>query len=94
MSSKKAPPLRIGLAQLNYKICDFKRNLARLRAAIERTTDMDILVFSERCLSGYSPQELVEGPDFLQRQNEALATVLELSRSTRAAIGMRTIRPR
>jgi NAD+ synthetase len=79
-------PLRITLAQLNYRICDFARNLGRITDAVQSAAAADLIVFSELCLSGYSPQDRVEEPDFLARQDAALAAVCALSKSTRAAL--------
>ena len=79
-------PLRITLAQLNYRICDFARNLGRITDAVQSAAAADLIVFSELCLSGYSPQDRVEEPEFLARQDAALAAVCALSKSTRAAL--------
>ncbi|WP_035059795.1 NAD+ synthase [Andreprevotia chitinilytica] len=78
--------LRIAMAQLNYKLCDFSGNLARIRAAVAKAQDADLIVFTELCLSGYYPQDLVEEPDFPARQQMALDAVLALSRETTAAL--------
>lgn len=79
-------PLRIALAQLNYRICDFARNLDRITDAVRSAAAADLIVFSELCLSGYSPQDRVEEPDFLARQDAALAAVCALSKTTCAAL--------
>lgn len=78
--------LHIALAQLNYTLCDFGGNLARMRDAIARARGADLVVFTELCLSGYYPQDMVEEPDFLARQQVALDAVLALSRETDAAL--------
>ena len=78
--------IKIALAQLNYTLCDFDGNLSRMRGAIEQAQDADLIVFTELCLSGYYPQDMVEEPDFLARQQVALDAMLTLSRETNAAI--------
>lgn len=78
--------LNIALAQLNYKLCDFEGNFARLRDAIARAQGAELIVFTELCLSGYYPQDMVEEPDFLARQQVALDAVLALSRETEATL--------
>ncbi|QDQ25427.1 NAD+ synthase [Chitinimonas arctica] len=82
--------LRISLAQLDYTLCDFDGNLARMRVAIAAASQAgaDLLVFSELCLSGYYPQDIVEEPDFLPRQQAALDALLELSRATDTALAI------
>ncbi len=78
--------LRIALCQLNYKLCDFQGNVALIRAALAGLESADLVVFSEMCLSGYHPQDMVEEPYFLPRQDEALAAVLEASRGMPATL--------
>jgi NAD+ synthase (glutamine-hydrolysing) len=78
--------LRIALAQLNYKLCDFETNVAKIRETVHAAEGADLIVFSELCLSGYYPMDMVEEPDFLARQGQALDAVLALSRETRAAL--------
>jgi NAD+ synthase/NAD+ synthase (glutamine-hydrolysing) len=78
--------LNIALAQLNYKLCDYDGNLARMRQAIEQANGADLIVFTELCVSGYYPQDMVEEPDFLARQQVAIDALLTLSRQTKAAL--------
>lgn len=87
--------LRVGVCQLNYKICDFGGNVSLMEQAAQEARDADLLVFSELCLSGYHPLDLVEGTDFLQLQSQALDRVLSLSRRIAAAlvIGLVTRNP-
>lgn len=92
MSALTSPPplapaaLRVQLVQLNYTLNDFSGNAAKICTAIAAAADTDLIVFSELCLSGYYPQDLVEEPDFLPRQQQALEQVLAASRNTAAAI--------
>ncbi len=78
--------IQIAMAQLDYKLCDFEGNLARMRAAIAQAQGADLIVFSELCLSGYYPQDMVEEPDFLARQQQALDAMLTESRHTSATL--------
>ncbi|SMC19598.1 NAD+ synthase (glutamine-hydrolysing) [Andreprevotia lacus DSM 23236] len=78
--------LRIAMAQLNYTLCDFAGNLARIEAALDEAGAADLIVFSELCLSGYYPQDLVEEPDFLDRQQQVLDALLARSARSEAAI--------
>ncbi|MGQ5522007.1 NAD+ synthase [Chitinimonas sp. PSY-7] len=85
--------LNIALAQLNYKLCDFTGNLVRIRRAIEQSASADLIVFSELCLSGYYPQDMVEEPGFLARQQAVLDQLLALSRQTAAALVVGAVTP-
>jgi len=85
--------IRIAMAQLNYTLCDFEGNLARITQAVRAAADADLIVFTELCLSGYDPLDLVEEPDFLARQQAALEGVLALSREVAAAIVIGAVTP-
>jgi NAD+ synthase (glutamine-hydrolysing) len=78
--------LCIAVSQLNYKLCDFNGNVAKIKAAALAAPDTDMIVFSELCLSGYHPLDLVENADFLPRQLVALTELLEFSKSIKSAL--------
>ncbi len=79
-------PINIALAQLNYRICDYERNVSKICAAIRQCGAADLIVFSELALSGYYPQDLLDEPTFQAQQDTALQEVLRASRETGAAI--------
>ncbi|HEV2385941.1 MAG TPA: NAD+ synthase [Candidatus Acidoferrales bacterium] len=66
--------MKIALAQINPTVGDFSGNVARIlefaRRAQERRADL--VVFSELCLCGYLPHDLVERPDFVERNRTEL----------------------
>jgi NAD+ synthase (glutamine-hydrolysing) len=66
--------MKIALGQLNPTVGDFPGNAARILDAAARARDRgaDLIVFSELCLCGYLPQDLVERPAFLDRNLEEL----------------------
>ncbi|MBC8741721.1 NAD+ synthase [Paraburkholderia sp. UCT31] len=76
----------IAMVQLNYKLNDFEGNAQKILTAVGKNRDADLVVCSELCLSGYYPQDLVEEPDFLLRQQVALDAILEASRHTSSTI--------
>lgn len=82
----KREPISIAIAQLNYRICDYERNVSKIRAAIRQNAEADLIVFSELALSGYYPQDMVEEPAFQAQQDRALEEILKVSRETGAAI--------
>jgi NAD+ synthase/NAD+ synthase (glutamine-hydrolysing) len=67
--------MKIALAQLNPTIGDFEGNSARiLEFAYEaKSHGADLAVFSELCLCGYPPQDLIERPSFAARNQTELA---------------------
>src|SRR6202142_4255379 len=72
--------MKIALAQFNPTVGDFDGNSARiLQLAREaKSLGADIAVFSELCLCGYPPQDLVERPVFIDRNQTEL---LKLAKS-------------
>jgi NAD+ synthase len=76
---------RIALAQLNPVMGDIAGNLAKARAARAQVPDVDVIVFSELFITGYSPEDLVL-KQALQRA--ARAAVEELARDTASGPAM------
>ncbi len=66
--------MKIALAQFNPTVGDFAGNAARIleiaREAKQRGAQL--AVFSELCVCGYLPQDLLERPAFLERNRDAL----------------------
>ena len=67
--------MKIALAQFNPTIGDFKGNSARILelASQAKVGGADLAVFPELCLCGYPPQDLVERPAFVERNQTELA---------------------
>src|ERR1700675_977351 len=68
------PLMKIALAQFNPTVGDFGGNSARILelAGEAKSRGADIAVFSELCLCGYPPQDLVERPAFAARNQKEL----------------------
>src|SRR5450755_3597684 len=66
--------MKIALAQFNPVVGAFAGNAERIvqLAADAQSRGAGLAVFSELCLCGYPPQDLVERPAFVQRNYEAL----------------------
>src|ERR1700735_2862622 len=66
--------MKIALAQFNPTIGDFEGNSKRILelAAEAKTGGADVAVFSELCICGYPPQDLIERPSFVRRNYDAL----------------------
>lgn len=64
----------IALAQINPTVGDFENNVARIvtTARAARQAGADLVVFSELCLLGYPPRDLLEKPAFLMAQEKAI----------------------
>jgi NAD+ synthase (glutamine-hydrolysing) len=75
--------MKIALAQFNPTVGDFAGNSARILALAEkaRQRGADLAVFTELCLCGYFPQDLLERPSFIDQNHKelkALASKLPL----------------
>ncbi|MCL2073514.1 MAG: NAD+ synthase [Marinilabiliaceae bacterium] len=70
--------MKIALAQLNYKVGDFKGNKSKIIAAIEtaKKKEADIVIFSELAITGYMPSDLLLNEKFI---NNALTSIKEIS---------------
>ena len=67
--------MKIALAQFNPTIGDFDGNASRILelAREAKSGGAELAVFSELCICGYPPQDLIERPSFLDRNLKALA---------------------
>jgi len=66
--------MKIALAQLNPTVGDFAGNSARILDFAKRAAQRgaDLTVFSELCLCGYLPMDLIERPQFIERNEREL----------------------
>jgi NAD+ synthase (glutamine-hydrolysing) len=66
--------MKLALAQFNPTVGDFDGNSARIleMASEAKSRGADLAVFTELCLCGYPPQDLVERPAFLQRNRKEI----------------------
>jgi NAD+ synthase (glutamine-hydrolysing) len=69
--------MKIALAQFNPTVGDFEGNRKRILelARAAQSGGADLAVFSELCLCGYPPQDLIERPSFAERNQKELATL-------------------
>ena len=69
--------MKIALAQFNPTVGDFPGNSARILDLAEKAKQRgaDLAVFSELCVCGYLPQDLLERPAFIERNETALREI-------------------
>ena len=80
------------MIQKNYTIADFDGNMVKIKSAIDANKEADMIVFSELCISGYYPWDLMSRPSFNVRQNKALNELKEISKSVNAHIVIGVVR--
>jgi NAD+ synthase (glutamine-hydrolysing) len=71
--------MKFTVAQLNYHIGNFAGNKKLICEAIQKAKadGSDLVVFSELCIPGYPPLDLLDRLDFIEKCNQ---TVLEIAR--------------
>lgn len=71
--------MKIAVAQLNYHIGNFARNIEKILGEIEKAkqANAELVVFSELAICGYPPHDLLEQKDFV---NEAIVAMHDLAR--------------
>src|SRR5579863_6174543 len=71
--------MKIALAQMNPTVGDFAGNSTRILEFAQRAgrQGADLAVFSELCLCGYLPMDLIERPQFIDRNERELARLAE-----------------
>ena len=81
--------MRIALAQINPTVGDLSGNVDRMAAAAREAAARaaEVIVFSELCITGYPPRDLVEKPSFIDRSE---AELRRLARET-AGLGLSVI---
>ncbi|HXW56322.1 MAG TPA: NAD+ synthase [Candidatus Cybelea sp.] len=69
--------MKIALAQFDPTIGDFEGNASRIleMAQLAKEGGAELAVFSELCVCGYPPQDLLERPSFVKRNLERLAAL-------------------
>jgi NAD+ synthase (glutamine-hydrolysing) len=88
--------MRITIAQLNYHIGNFERNKELICNAIRkaRSEKSDLIVFSELCITGYPPLDLLDRLDFIEKCNLAVMEIAEKCKGITAIVGSPTLNNR
>ena len=71
--------LRIGLAQLNTTVGDFKGNTQKILEAVgeARSLGVDLVTFPELAICGYPPEDLLLKPQFIEENLRSLEKVVD-----------------
>lgn len=87
--------MKISLAQLNYHIGNFEKNRDLIVDAIRKakSLDSDLIVFSELCIPGYPPLDLLDRLDFIEKCNLTLEEIARECKGIAAIVGCPTINP-
>jgi NAD+ synthase (glutamine-hydrolysing) len=85
--------MRITVAQLNYHIGNFTRNQELICNAIKKAkaAESDLIVFSELCIPGYPPLDLLDRLDFIEKCNQTVSEIALECKGIVAIVGSPTI---
>jgi NAD+ synthase (glutamine-hydrolysing) len=81
--------MKITVAQLNYHIGNFTSNKERICSAIDKAKSegADLVVFSELCIPGYPPLDLLDRFDFIEKCNKTVEEISKECRGITAIVG-------
>ncbi|PLX08817.1 MAG: NAD+ synthase [Marinilabiliales bacterium] len=87
--------MKIAFAQLNYHIGNLESNSAKIIDAIERSKKQsaDLVIFSELSLCGYSPHDLLEHQDFIDKCKDYTSIIAKHTQNIGVIIGVPTLNP-
>ncbi|PCK07187.1 MAG: NAD+ synthase [Alteromonadaceae bacterium] len=79
--------MKVVSAQLNYVIGDLDTNTKKIKAVIaEQGNNVDLIVFSELCVTGYYPKDLLLRRGFIDAQDKAIELIRDESKTVKAGI--------
>jgi NAD+ synthase (glutamine-hydrolysing) len=87
--------MKISIAQLNYKIGNFEGNRDLICKALEKAKKegSDLVIFSELCIPGYPPLDLLDRVDFIEKCDQTVREVAGFCTGITAIVGSPTSNP-
>lgn len=87
--------MKIALAQLNYHIGNFENNSDKIIETIKKAKQqqVDLVVFSELSICGYSPIDLLEQHDFIIKCEQTIQKIANECVNIAAIVGAPVINP-
>ncbi|OFY59115.1 MAG: NAD+ synthase [Bacteroidetes bacterium RBG_19FT_COMBO_42_10] len=81
--------MKITVAQLNYHVGNFAGNRDLICNAIQKAKSegSDLIVFSELCIPGYPPLDLLDRIDFIEKCNQTVDEISKECRGITAVVG-------
>ena len=87
--------MKIAVAQLNYHIGHFEKNLNQIIEAIDqaKASNADLILFGELATCGYPPRDFLEFNDFIQKSNKSLEIIKQHADDIAVVVGAPTVNP-
>lgn len=84
--------MKISVAQLNYKIGNFAGNKDLICKALDKAKNegSDLIVFSELCIPGYPPLDLLDRVDFIEKCDQTVNEIAGFCTGITAIVGSPT----
>lgn len=84
--------MKLAIAQLNYTISDFVNNEKKIIKAIKqaKTENCKLIIFSETCVCGYTPYDLLLYNEYIQQCEAAVLNIAKHCTDITAIIGSPT----
>lgn len=81
--------MKIALAQLNYHVGNFESNSDKIIAKIKDAKEqgVDLIVFSELCLTGYPPKDFLNFNSFIRLTEEYITSIAKHCEGITAILG-------
>jgi NAD+ synthase (glutamine-hydrolysing) len=88
--------MKISIAQLDYHIGNFAGNKDLICKAIDKAKSegSDLVIFSELCIPGYPPLDLLDRVDFVEKCNQTVEEIAGYCRGIAAIVGSPTFNTR
>jgi NAD+ synthase (glutamine-hydrolysing) len=85
--------MKITIAQLNYHIGNFPRNKDLICNAIKKAKAQgsDLIIFSELCIPGYPPLDLLDRLDFIEKCDQTVKEIAKECTGISAIVGSPTL---
>jgi NAD+ synthase (glutamine-hydrolysing) len=87
--------MKISVAQLNYKIGNFEGNKDLICKALDKAKKdgSDLVIFSELCIPGYPPLDLLDRVDFIEKCDQTVKEIACFCKGITAIVGAPTFNP-
>ena len=81
--------MKVALAQLNYHIGAFEKNLEKMLRAVQeaRAAGADIICFAELAVCGYPPRDFLEFEDFIRRSEQSVQHLAKAAKDIAIVVG-------
>lgn len=78
--------MKIALAQMNFTVGDFARNVDKILKIYKENQNVDLVVFPELCVCGYPGEDMVARPEFIQKSLAFTDKIIAATKNAKADI--------